>query len=493
MAVKRFVLFALVLTLSLAFAACSAADDGINTTDPNRQNETSDSGDSADPPEETAEQYELEVFDWNQRTFNILVNDDPPSVWSDIDFTSAEEEIGEPLNDAVYMRNALIEEIFSVKVNIIPGTRDQHVGLIRTAVNAGDHAYDIAFNTPRENYTLFQEGLLVDLFGINSLDLDAYFWDGNAANDLSVMNRLYMVTGDISVMPKRSLSALMFNKQLIVDFGYASPYDYLKNDTWTLDRFVQMCKDHGNNIDTPLDIPSADRKFSIITFNDMMPLTLLGAGVQFAGKNSDDIPEITFWSEKTVSAFNKLSEIMFDTRLTFNWQVENLGIPQISETKFMRNESLFYWAELRNIEQLRGMDSDFGILPVPKYDENQTGYVHTVNPWVAMLMAVPVRGDDNLERIGAVTNAFAKLGHDMLIPAYYDVTLQRKLSRDDESELSIDIILANMRYDQGYMYNWGNIGGFTLNLKPDALASSYERISVAAERDLHRMIDNLLD
>jgi hypothetical protein len=223
----------------------------------------------------------------------------------------------------------------------------------------------------------------------------------------------------------------------------------------------------------------------------MMPLTLLGAGVQFVTKNADDIPEISFWSEKTVSAFNKLADVMFNKNICFNWQTENLNIPQISETKFMRNEALFYWAEIRSIELLRGMDSDFGILPVPKYDESQSGYCHTVNPWVAMLMAVPIRTDDNLEKIGAVTNAYAKLGSDMLIPTYYDVTLQRKISRDDESEISIDIILGNMRYDQGYMYNWGNIGGFTLNIKPDVLASSYEKVEPAAQKELQTMTDKL--
>ena len=189
--------------------------------------------------------------------------------------------------------------------------------------------------------------------------------------------------------------------------------------------------------------------------------------------------------------FDKIADILFDKNICFNWQVENILIPDFSANKFMRNEALFYWAELRSVEILRGMEADFGILPVPKYDESQEYYSHTVNPWVAMLMAVPIRTDGDLEKIGAVTNAYAKLGHDMMIPAYYELTLQRKISRDDESEISIDIILANMRYDQGYMYNWGNIGGFTLNLKPDNLLSAYERIENAAKKELDKMIDKL--
>jgi len=486
---KRFILFALIFVIILTpLASCSKAAE---TKDEKVSDNDTPTNEIADSAEEIPPEYQLNVFDWDKRIFNILVNYNPDSVWGDVDFTSVEESTGDPVNDAVYMRNALIEEMFNVKINIIPGQRDGHINLIRNAVKAGDNSYDITFNTPRENYTLFLEGLLEDLFMIDSIDLDAYFWDSNSAKDLSVMNKLYMATGDISLMPKRSLNTLMFNKKLIADYNYESPYTYLKDDTWTIDKFTQMCRDFENNINTTADMPIVERQFSILTFNDMMPLSLLGGGIEFAGKNSDDIPEITFWSEKTATIFEKIADILFDKNICFNWQIENLNIPQISETKFMANQSMFYWAELRSVEIIRGMEADFGILPVPKYDESQVGYCHTVNPWVAMLMAIPIRSDNELEKVGAVTNAYAKLGHDMLIPAYYEVTLQRKISRDDESEISIDIILDTMRYDQGYMYNWGNIGGFTLNLKPEKLASSYEKIEIAAKKDLQKMIDKL--
>ena len=48
-------------------------------------------------------------------------------------------------------------------------------------------------------------------------------------------------------------------------------------------------------------------------------------------------------------------------------------------------------------------------------------------------------------------------GEDMIKPAYYDITLQRKLSKDSESADMLDIIFGSMVYDLGY---YAKFGGF---------------------------------
>jgi hypothetical protein len=106
MIIKKIILSALLLSFILIpFAGCSKEKENTNTNSP--VNEQAADEPSEGVAEETVPQYELEIFDWNQRAFNILVNYNPESVWGDLDFT-AEEITGDPINDAVYMRNALI-------------------------------------------------------------------------------------------------------------------------------------------------------------------------------------------------------------------------------------------------------------------------------------------------------------------------------------------------------------------------------------------------
>lgn len=80
----------------------------------------------------------------------------------------------------------------------------------------------------------------------------------------------------------------------------------------------------------------------------------------------------------------------------------------------------------------------------------------------------------------------------ILTPAYYEVYLKSKGARDDESEAIIDLVLATVRYDLGYMYNWGNIGSFMLDMVKvynTDLASSYSRIEKSAQRQLDKAIE----
>ena len=102
------------------------------------------------------------------------------------------------------------------------------------------------------------------------------------------------------------------------------------------------------------------------------------------------------------------------------------------------------------------MESNFGIVPIPKYDENQENYHSLVNPFTGVLLGVPKSADD-LERVSIILEALAAESKYTLQPAYYDVVLQRKYVRDDESSEMLDIIFGSRVYDIGGFYSFGNI------------------------------------
>ena len=476
--------------LSTLFAACGEKPRGPEPGTP-----TSPTG--TEPGAEEKE-YVLEVFDWSKREVSLLVNHNPSSVWGDIDFTSKEEDAGEPVNDAGYRRNLEIEEMFNIKLVIKPVNRDGHTTAIRTSVMAGDGAYDITFNTPRENHALMGEGHLLNLFDIDSVDLKAPFYDQNAVKGFSIANKLYMVTGNYGIMYLMSVSSITFNKQLVRDYGLTSPYKFLEDNTWTIDNMVKLCKDYMGNIDNG-DLPfgSINRAYGMVGFRDTLPLTVLGSGIPFVTKNTDDIPAVTFWSERTVDAFEKITDLLYDRNMFFNWQKDApTASGAYARAIFEDNRALFYWGELQGLGNLRNMDGDFGIMPVPKYDSNQVSYSHSINPWVAMTMALPVRPDGDIEKIGAIVNAISKLGKDYLLPAYYEKTLTGKLSRDDESEVSIDIIVNNVNYDLGFIFNWGNIGNFMLSMvdaRNKDLASAFAAIENTVNLQMEATVDKVLN
>lgn len=78
-------------------------------------------------------------------------------------------------------------------------------------------------------------------------------------------------------------------------------------------------------------------------------------------------------------------------------------------------------------------------------------------------------------------------------PAYYDVCLQRKYTRDDDSAAMLDIIFSSTVYDIGRVYA---IGGYldalceTLKKSQNTVMSTYDKLQGVIERDLSKLIEN---
>ena len=105
---------------------------------------------------------------------------------------------------------------------------------------------------------------------------------------------------------------------------------------------------------------------------------------------------------------------------------------------------------LGNAQDLRGMNTDFGIVPYPKWDEHQEKYLTTSVAYFSMF-CVPTTVK-NLEMTGAVMEALCAESYKKVIPAFYEVALKSKYSRDDESAEMIDIIRSGLTFDFGKVY-----------------------------------------
>ena len=171
------------LITAATFAACNDdEDDNITTT-------------TTDSDGETAPVNEVEVdgivrllpnlsdYDWGGYTFRVLAVPPVTDNWGTRDI-AAEEQTGEPINDAVYKRNSILEEKYNFTIeqlftdNVSFGTGPQ--ALIRRAVAAGDNYFDAVSIIPNISASLAQEGLFVNLFGVPHLDFEKPWWDKSA-------------------------------------------------------------------------------------------------------------------------------------------------------------------------------------------------------------------------------------------------------------------------------------------------------------------------
>ena len=445
-------------TVFLLLSACNnksdVATDSANTTNPAGSQEI-----SSQPTETTDAFTEPAVPDnlkFSGVKFTFLMNANP--YWEGRSDIYAEELTGEPLNDAIYNRNKQVEAKFGIEIGQIAeyGNKSNGTGpayqRITKDVNAGDNTYDAAIICGYEASTLAYNGFLQNLKIVPYMNLDNVWWDQRANKDLSINNKLYMTTGDISWLINDASYGILFNKKLASDYQMPNFYDLVKNNKWTIDKWAELTKLVSKDLNGDSKMDKNDLFGSVIWDDSVMGI-VNSAGAKCATVSPQGDIELTLNTPNVISALEKYLTAAEDKNTCFAYQRSDVS----GSDFFANNQALFYIQLIEEAGRLRGMETDFGILPYPKLDENQEGYPSSITPFSSIFFVIPQKVA-NLEMSGAVAEDMAYWSKKLVRPAYYDITLKVKGTRDEESVEMLDIILANRVFDLGWYYN---IGGFT--------------------------------
>lgn len=98
-----------------------------------------------------------------------------------------------------------------------------------------------------------------------------------------------------------------------------------------------------------------------------------------------------------------------------------------------------------------GMESTYGVLPFPKYDEAQESYyTSSRNTHNAFMMPITCK-DPEME--ATVMEALSAVKYKKVLPAFYEIVLKTKYAANTETAEIIDIIHDTMILDFGYTYS----------------------------------------
>lgn len=368
----------------------------------------------------------------------------------------ADEETGDVINDAVYRRNTAVTEKYNIKITRTDS--EDAAGIASRTVLAGSDEYDAMFTGIASTVGVAQNGILLNLKSIPYVDLPKHWYDQNANAQLSVGGKLYATFCDFTIMDKDATWVYLFNKQLIKDLGLDDPYKLVKDGKWTIEKMAEMSRGAAKDLDGD----------GVMTWQDQfgwqgecwnMYAGIIASGIQTVSKNDDDLPEYTGLGERGIIAFNQLLSLLGDKNLCLRSDdisySGNLWT-DVMDASFMEGRILFVNAGMNRVTLFRSMDTDFGIIPSPKLDENQPDYCDTISPGQATALSVPASVSD-LERTGIIIDSLCAESAYTLIPAYYDITLKTKFARDDESAEMLDIIFGTRSFDLALVYGWGDL------------------------------------
>ena len=392
----------------------------------------------------------LPETNFNGEVFTILQR----SEWN-YEF-QAESEIGDVINDAVYKRNLAVEERFNVKLNavdVMGGWNEQDIFLkkVINSISAGDDEFQLLAGYAAYMPKLQTGGYLVNLHELPHMDFEKAWWSADLKDNFTINGKMFFATGDISLSLWEDILAIYFNKKMIADFELENPYDIVRAGKWTVDKLNEICKNIYIDVDGDGKPSENNDIFGYATDTTNFVDGLYGAfDCPVIKKDENGAPYHAQNTQKMADIVDKIYDFLWVNTGVYANPVSSPGPENLYRYIFEENRTMFLPELLGNAKALRGMNTDFGILPYPKWNEQQDNYLTTSVAYFSMF-CIP-KTVKNFEMAGTITEALCAESYKKVIPAFYEVSLKTKLARDDESAEMIDIIRNGLTFDFGKVY-----------------------------------------
>lgn len=436
---------------------------------------------------EDAYQDALPEFDFQGREFRVLAAESAYyKGYIDVD-----EETGTVLNDAIYKSNRTAEERFNfvIKQELQDAVTANNIG--QKTIMAADDVYDIISLTDRLALTIAVQGMLISYENMPYIDLEKSYWCTGINESITIGGNQWLAYSDFNLSVYDYTFVMTFNKQLLGELQLDDPYALVNSGKWTYDVFNEMCLQAVTDLNGDGSMTEADRYGWSGDSKQMLPCMWVAAGVTPIQKDKDDLPVYTLPGDET---FNDVYEKIVDVTWSNNVWYPNFDMNITEDTMFRDGNALFQTTSfgLLDSDYYREMQIDFGILPHPKYDESQSSYYSRVEG--GRLFAIPVTNGDT-EFTGVVLEALSGQAAKDIIPAYFEITLKTKYTRDDESAKMFDLIMDTRVYDLADTFWCEQLrDGFLRDLFKKGsrdLASAAESNRSKVEKKLQETIDAL--
>ncbi len=442
---------------------------------------------------ETELQPNLPAIDRGGEDFHIFL-------WSEYqdDFIQ-EEQTGEPMDDAVYNRNLSIEEKFNLKLQYAsqsgnPSGWGTWYGVVEASIMAGDNSIQTAGGYAYRLNATSLNGNFTDLMALENLDFTMPWWAQDLLETSTIGNHIYVAMGYTSPSYAQFAKCIFFNKKLAEDIALPDLYDMVDNREWTFDKLKEYASMASVDLDGDGKMKIGDQFGYITDDYYSVDALMISFDVPLTTYDSDGMPILPVVNERLVSVAEKVHDFFFNSGSVY------YGNNQLSDT-FKGDLALFYATILKDAAATREMESDFGIIPVPLWDETQADYcVHNVCLDAGTAFVIPISVSEP-ELSAAVLEEMAYEGHRDMLPLFQEVVLKGKYARDQRSADMIELILHNIRFDftTFYSYGFGDVNAPTMMLrvamqkKDPTIASLFAARESQWNETLAQIIDTLAE
>ena len=400
-----------------------------------------------------------------------------------------EELTGEAVNDAIFQRTVNVSERLDVNFAYEKNSLADVNRIMSANITAGDDSVQAFWQHSTNCVTNFLvKGYLLDQNTIPAFNFENPWWNGNAMDSLRLNAKTFFSFGDINYYLFDFQSIIIANTPRITDYNMADPYTLVREGEWTIDAFLGMVKESARDLNGDGALGGSE---DLLGFTGYPTATELGfthaADVELFSR--DEAGNIVYdgVSEKYFDVVSRYSAVLGDKTLAEHGG-DFLG-------RFRNGLSMFTSCSVGGLSTMRDVEFDYAVLPFPKYDAAQDGYISFISNQIQPMM-IPITVADT-ERAGVVLENLAAESYKLVRERYFEELVNYKYVRDENA---IDILRmlygGNGRFEIGHVYNWGGVETTIcagLDGAGETFVSSMQKIEKVLTKSMNKTMEAISD
>jgi len=434
---KRYAIISLLMVMALMLQACDKEGNSAVNTETGMETQTA--------AEETELTDGLPDTDMQGFTFKMLHHEQSCLNWAEA-MLQAEELNGEILNDAIFNREQYLRERFNCAVEVTENPTLIGPEVIKPYVLSGESTYDVVLMYDVQILNDIQ--YLYDMSQIPHIRFDAEWWNPEASSIYQMDGIRLAAAGNYSLSIVSRASGYMYNRDIVRNLGMETPYEMVKNDTWTIDNMYMLADAACMDLNGDGEMTSEDQFGIISHLKGHFTRSIIGSDVTFVDRDEKGYPVFRLPTDEV--AVTKMQHILELSAAGDGWyetdqDAVNTVSPLFADA-FRNGTGLFEVGTPFALGSAREYDFDLGIVPIPKYDtEQQSYYAPTSGGEISVMLRSFDAG--RAEYVGTLMEAMAFYTHQNIIPEYQDVLVMKKNARDQENAEMLEIMYDNIRFD----------------------------------------------
>jgi len=437
---KQFSFFLLTVLLVTGISGCGKEAPSTETISTETTENTSVQETS---PAETAIPDDLPEKDFQGGDMQILTTE----WYTASKYIYAAEENGEIINDTLFAQRAEVSERFNVDIGLALGGQPLDVSnTVNQMVVSGDSSYDLVYNHDLTTMNNALKGDFYDLRAIEPIHFDKPWWKGTS-EVFTIQGKLFCTGNALTLSGIYMNGILVVNKDLAADLQMEVPYEKVRSGNWYMDDLITMAETATVDLDGN-GIMDTNDQWGLFTgaYAQMAMQSNLGGTV--LQKTEDGFLRVIDDLSVVVALMEKSDKLM-------QYTVDDYGAAEHSGVElFVANKGLFMFAETRTLyESVRDSDITYGVLPLPKLDENQTDY-RSAGFDIYWGVILPAAG--NAELIGTCVDAMSCYNYNYVVPKVWETVLGAKMSESVDDTDMFRIIRDIQYVDLAYAFSGQN-------------------------------------